>query len=479
MKSVSSIGRLYGALRSVLRVVFTGSALIFAGCSGDDAAQAPSPSAIQSTLDSAVMAIPISTTEADRFHNVIATAGERYYAAGFVTLNEDRHMAVARLTQTGGLDPSFGQNGIATVNVAVGGKTAELARGVVVQSGGKIVIAGPVEHDPTASGDAARDTDIAVARFDTTGQLDPTFGTNGIVRLDLSTGVVSGTAFRGDTSWGLTLLPGDDLLVVGGKLADGAGRTDLDYAVVKLTSQGDVDTTFGTNGRVTLDVEQGGDSPRTAIVQPDGNIVVSGHTSGTNAVVTTVLFRLLPNGQFDSSFGTNGVVNVALLASVGEAYDVALQGRNLVIAGYGRDASPGTVDIISARFLPDGTWDRTYGSNGVAVIDVAGQDDRSRTLQILPDQSVLIVGQGKPTATTQDGALVLLTPNGQRDTRLNGNGVVLIDLGGPTDALFGLALSPDKTKAVAVGWKGVDAAAVSPTNNDDARIVRFPLPTAQ
>ena len=240
-----------------------------------------------------------------------------------------------------------------------------------------------------------------------------------------------------------------------------------------------MNTTFGTNGRVTLDVEQGGDNPRTAIVQPDGNIVVSSHTSGTNAVVTTVLFRLLANGQFDSSFGKNRVVNVALLASFAEAYDVALQGQNLVISDYGKNTSTDTVDIISARFSPGGTWDKTYGENGVAVIDVAGQDDRSRTLQILPDQSVLIVEQGKPTATTQDGALVLLTPNGQRDTRLNGNGVVLIDLGGPTDVLFGLALSPDRTKAVAVGWKGVDAAAVSPTNNDDARIVRFPLPTAQ
>jgi uncharacterized delta-60 repeat protein len=214
-------------------------------------------------------------------------------------------------------------------------------------------------------------------------------------------------------------------------------------------------------------------------VQPDGKIVVSGHTRGTNDVVTTVLFRLLSNGQFDPSFGNNGVVKVALLASVAEAYDVALQGQNLVIAGYGRETSTGTVDIISARFLSDGTWDKTYGNNGVAVIDVAGQDDRSRTLQILPDQGVLIVGQGKPTATTQDGSLVLLTPNGQRDTRLNGNDVVLIDLGGPTDALFGLALSPDKTKAVAVGWKGVDTAAMTPTNNDDARVVHFSLPMAQ
>jgi hypothetical protein len=129
--------------------------------------------------------------------------------------------------------------------------------------------------------------------------------------------------------------------------------------------------------------------------------------------------------------------------------------------------------------LPDGTWDKTYGEKGVAVIDVAGQVDRSRKVAILPDQRVLIVGQGKPTATTQDGALVLLTPNGQPDTTINGNGVALIDFDGSADALFGLALSPDKTEAVAVGWKGVDTAAVSPTNNDDARIVRFSLPTAQ
>ena len=250
----------------------------------------------------------------------------------------------------------------------------------------------------------------SIVRFDVAGQLDPTFGTNGIARLDLSTGAVAGTAFRGDTSWGLTLLREDDLLIIGGKLADGTGRTDIDYAVVKLTSHGAVDTTLGTDGHLTLDLEQGGDSPRTAIVQPDGKIVVSGHTRGTNDVVTTVLFRLLSNGQFDPSFGKNGVVNVALFASVAEAYDVALQGQTLVIAGYGWEVSPGTVDIISARFLPDGTWDTTYGEKGVAVIDVAGQDVRSRTLQILPDQRVLIVGQGKPTATTQNGALILLTP---------------------------------------------------------------------
>lgn len=156
-----------------------------------------------------------------------------------------------------------------------------------------------------------------------------------------------------------------------------------------------MDTTFGTNGLVTRDVGTGVDNPRTAIVQPDGKIVVSGYTSDAG-VVTTVLFRLPPDGGIDSAFGRNGVVHIALLPFVAEAYDVALQGNNLmIIAGYGRAVSTGTVDIISARFLDNGTWDRTYGDGGVTVIDVASQDDRSRTLEVLPDQRVLIVGQGK------------------------------------------------------------------------------------
>ncbi len=65
----------------------------------------------------------------------------------------------------------------------------------------------------------------------------------------------------------------------------------------------------------------------------------------------------------------------------------------------------------------------------MALIDVAGQDDRSRTLGILPDRRILIVGEGKPTTTSQDGAVVLLTHNGQREIKLNGNGITLFDFG--------------------------------------------------
>lgn len=97
---------------------------------------------------------------------------------------------------------------------------------------------------------------------------------------------------------------------------------------------------------------------------------------------------------------------------------MALQGKNLVLAGYGRDTSACTVDIISARFLSDGTWDKSYRGGGLTTIDVASQHDRRRAVRILPDQRILIVGQGKQTITTQECVVVLLTPNGQPVVRL-------------------------------------------------------------
>ncbi|MGQ0557832.1 MAG: delta-60 repeat domain-containing protein [Nitrospiraceae bacterium] len=123
-----------------------GSAFIISGCSGDDPTPQSNTQAVV-TLNSEILSAPLSPTEADRFFAVTATTGNQYYATGFTTVADDSQMALARFGPTGGLDTSFGSKGIATVNVAVGaGKKAELARSVV-QSDGKIMIAGPIEHD--------------------------------------------------------------------------------------------------------------------------------------------------------------------------------------------------------------------------------------------------------------------------------------------------------------------------------------------
>ena len=104
---------------------------------------------------------------------------------------------------------------MATVNVAVGGKTVEVARAVAVQPDGKIVISGPVEKDPKATGAAAKDTDIAVVRFDATGKPDPTFGKGGTARIDIGAGKAVGESYVADNSWGMAALAGGRVVVFG------------------------------------------------------------------------------------------------------------------------------------------------------------------------------------------------------------------------------------------------------------------------
>lgn len=89
-------------------------------------------------------AVPLSETANDRFLSVAFDSANKVYAAGFITENGDNSMVVARFNTNGTLDTTFGSGGIAKVNVVVG-KTEEIARGLVVMSDGKVVLAGPAE----------------------------------------------------------------------------------------------------------------------------------------------------------------------------------------------------------------------------------------------------------------------------------------------------------------------------------------------
>ncbi len=409
----------------------------------------------------------------DRFMAVAVGSDGKAYAAGFVANAGDQALAVARLNDDGELDSTFGTAGVASVNVAAGGKTAEIARSVVVQTDGKIVIAGPVEHDPLAAGDAARDTDIAVVRFDTTGKLDTTFGNEGVARIDISEGkATSETAFTGDTSWGMGLLPGNKLVVFGSALAS-AERNDADYVLVGLTADGELDAGFGDGGKLMIEDEQAvSDSPRNLLVQSDGKIVATGY-SNIAGVVQPVLIRFDATGTLDSAFGDGGIATAKVLAGVTESYSVAQQGSNYVLAGYGRGAdSAEKVDMVVYRFTGSGEWDETFGTDGVTRIDIAREDDRARNVMVLPDGRILAVGSGKKDATNVDAMIALFDEDGAPDTTFGTDGQIISDLGGPNDAWYGVALTADKANVLIVGFKGVDPNA---GGNDDGVVTRIPL----
>lgn len=428
--------------------------------------------------------LTLSATGHDRFYGVTYDGSGAIYAVGQLTsstdANADTELLLAKFTSTGKLDPSFGNGGVVVHNVAVG-TNGELFRGVVVQSTGKVVVSGAVEH---VGADDPRDRDIAALRFNPDGTLDTSFGADGTAIFDLSTGVVNDTAYSADSAWGIVRYDDDRLVISGGKVRE--GNLDTDFVLLRLTPDGAADTTFGVDGVFSLDTQFDGvsnnASPRNVTLLPDGGgLIGAGYRPVLGADTAPMLYKVTDDGVLDTTFGVDGVFSERVLSEQTECYAAAIQptsdGRyNLVTTGYGRELDSETTDLVSLRVSSDGVRDLTYGTDGLVRVDVGGFGDNSRKLAVLPDGRILLVGGGRLTSANVDGVVLMLTPDGTPDTSFSSSGFRTFDLGGPADFFWGLALSPDSKTAAIAGIKGVGASPASPYDNDDAALLLLPLP---
>jgi uncharacterized delta-60 repeat protein len=305
------------------------------------------------------------------------------------------------------------------------------------------------------------DTEFAAVRFNPDGTRDSSFGTDGVARVNVSTG----TASARETLWGLQRDATDRLVLFG--LAKGEGdRTDTDRVVVRLTANGTLDDSFAAKGVHTLNIGNLGDQARAGIVQADGKIVASGYLpqpTGVGAQVANriVLLRLDANGAADNTFGVKGVVSSAPFQSSSpttewgmvEAYSVGRQSSGkYVTTGYGRTAPSGTVDLVSFRYSATGELDSTWGTNGSYVLNVVGDNDRGRNMVVLPDDRVFMVGSGVPAAQNIDAMTVMLTAEGRPDTAFYQDGYKLHSFGRADEAFFGAAVSPAGDRIAAAGY---------------------------
>ena len=132
------------------------------------------------------------------------------------------------------------------------------------------------------------------------GQLDPTFGQGGIVTTDF--GNTSATAAA------IAIQPDGKIVVFGGM-----GISSTALIAVRYNSDGSVDTGFGNAGIAGV---PGLTFPSSMILQPDGNIVDVGfNIGGHGGSLGVVVVRFSSDGTLDSTFGTGGVVITGITVS--------------------------------------------------------------------------------------------------------------------------------------------------------------------
>ena len=287
------------------------------------------------TSTSVLDAFRLSAVSVQPDGNILAALGVNGYVTG-------ENFGLARFHEDGRLDDSFGSDGVSSVPIGYG---RDQAVQLATLDDGRILVGGTTDGG---------ETKFALARFDSRGRLDRCFGLDG--RTKSGVGMVADYHDRLYAA-SMVVQPDGRVLMGGSFVPQGREAGDFDLAVGRLNADGTPDTTFGASGGVRLDAGRNSQRVVELLLQSDGKIVAIG-------AEPYLTFRLTPNGSLDQSFGTNGVVSFELTDG-GYARAGALDdGGNILLAGMARWATSNVLGSGSgvAKVLGDDSPARGYAA---------------------------------------------------------------------------------------------------------------------
>lgn len=267
-----------------------------------------------------------------------------YSGSGFPTAN----FGIARFNPNGSLDTTFGVGGLVSTDF---GSSHDVPQAVALQGDGKIVVGGLTSFGSPQFG---------LVRYNTNGSLDGTFGAGGKVS----------TLFPGSNSQSIRdLVIQDDSKILAVGTTDYSYFGTQDFALVRYNSNGSLDGSFSGDGMMTADVGGNEEAARAVLVQPDGMILVVGVTNGGSSPSNVAVTRHASNGDLDPTFGSGGRVVTDVLGGADEATGVLRQqdGKILVIGS----AHNGTDrDFALVRYDSTGALDSSFDLDGKVATDL-------------------------------------------------------------------------------------------------------------
>lgn len=338
----------------------------------------------------------------------------------------------------GDLDPTFGTGGMVTTDI---NRSTDIANAVAVQADGKSVVVGTTYKNNDFSSE-----DFVVTRYNTDGTLDSTFGRGGKVRTDFP---------------GLAAVPSSVVIQSDGKIVVAGGAFPLftfsgNIKVVRYNSNGSLDTSFGAGGIVTTNFPQGSYAFDVAL-QTDGKIIAAGtvfvdFNIGDSSNTDFALARYNPDGTPDATFGSGGQVSTDFVGFEDDAFSVLIQPDGKIVA-VGSANDPATFyDFAAARYLSNGTIDTTFGVAGKVRTDFGDQNfDRARSAALQTDGKIVAAGFAiSHGGGVQNFAVARYTSNGSLDTTFSRVGKTQIDFGNCCQSATKVLLQSDG-KIITVG----------------------------
>src|SRR6476646_7301327 len=298
----------------------------------------------------------------------------RIVVAGYSTSESKKQCALACLKANGNLDTSF--NGTGKVTTNFGGEGDAEGEGVATQSDGRTVVVGYA----TVGGVQQ----FAIARFNTDGALDTSFGGTGRV--------LTAVGISGSNATGVALQK-DGKIVVAGYAVNNSGRV-YDFACLRYNADGSLDQSFGDHGKVTTDV---GDGKASSLAVQDNKIIVAGSAyDGENNEFAVVRYNA--SGKLDTSFNSAGSVLTAVGSKPPEAEEDSTPRVSMAVIsdpdGYTnvRDYDGKVIAKVKKgeRFIAAKPWNQSGDSKWSVCLKsgLTGYMDKTR-IHLLPDEPLI------------------------------------------------------------------------------------------
>ena len=353
------------------------------------------------------------------------------------------------INNTSMLDYSFGTLGVTTTNFTTGVTMNDM----VFDNSKNIIVCG------------TRESNFFISRYYPTGSLDTTFGTNGIVITDMSgfTDVARCVAIDNSNN-----------IIVAGSSQITSGGEDIP-SLCRYKSNGSIDTTFGTNGKVTTVFVANTSCEINSIkIDFSGRIVVCGYTTNFGNSPSMLLARYTSSGALDVTFNTTGI-RIITGWQTGISLHIYPDNRLLVAGTYGGSGRT----MLVQRFFSSGVIDGTFNNIGYQSIDVdpVSSTNQNYTISMTVDSSgsIFVAGytsQSGPTGTgvgffsstgsDSNFALAKLTPSGTLDTTFSGDGLYTENIG-TIDYISDIYINRNN-KIVVVGSVGIPSFSSTITN---------------